>query len=1374
MAGPWEDYSSGGDSMPWEDFGGEAEVPKKKGKSPAEVLLEGVSDKKATEDYINQLRGLAEGGLSTLTGMFGGGLGQLSGLIAGARQHGVGTDEQRRLVEAEAARQGEALTFQPRTEQGKTVAANIGKGMEQLIPIMPLMPQLEGAMMATRGARALKKAAQPPRTAPPGGFAPDVPLPLDEAIAQAEKAPENQRMGPPTRSSMPWEDYAPEAPRKESLRAREQFQPSLFPEEGEGVIAVSGRGEAVPMSAEAARVRPPEVALEAQRFAEAEALRQQEQAAKLRVEQGETGNLFGDYINKSRDYELFRDEDGRPLSRKDFDTTVDNLAKEPSTAYVRPENMDEAYSKYLSNFEGVQAGLFDQPTTAIEMAQALKNDAAVRMRNTHPLVKAAERFVNQEQQFLDQLKQQGANAEVIKQAADDVTKAQARLDKTISNVEKGLKGGTKPQAVRKQPKRVEGKGGEITYMYEGLGESIRRVGAWTGILSAANNKQHAPSRLENRVNKAQAKLDYMPQHVKEGLGDYTKERRDVDTITQDILENNIPDIKGGSLTRAADKFQAGGLYKGLETNNPLVRKTFAAVSDAYNNAHSNIRTFIQDKKEGLPALFRQLNKKEAGDWWAARQVAEGEMNFTPEQMREMGMNEKQIALNTRLNEALDFAFERINEARALVGKGPVDRRVGYLAGQMTGDFRNVIYKKGTKEVVGVIGGDVRLLKDRRLKRLLEQHPEWEAGPEKMANRQKRDSRQKAFEDAVEMMADENPDTKNLLDAYDQMLKDDAYNYMNAKKHTMQKKGVFGTEGFKRDVDAWTNAKQGMQSQIRYLEKMMNWAEMSKAVNEVKPLLTNDQINMPNAKRWSSDYIDRALGIQTSDIGHALDGVLNAVGKSVGVGPSAIERGVGVTKGAISKTLLGFINPMFLAINLMQPAVALPAMNSLLRSRGIQGAGMHLMPQNMLSFMKMSNEGLGKLTPFEAQIKKEGLQRNLFGSEIFDHTTHLRRAGYALNKVAEVGIPAVEGTTRGIVFTHFANVLKKDGRYKGRELFDIAENLTNQAMTDYRNIEAPSIYKEMGAMGEMAVTLQRYKHNSLSSMAMLGREAARNKSYRPLATSVAVGVAFSGLTGMIGFNEADKLYQTITSAMGKPDTLTRLLMEHLPDTANFGVVSTLTGINMSKRFGMQLFPDSPSGVLFPGASRLAEAGEGLYNLAKNPMDETTQLQALRGVAPNSVRGIIDATAFQDESGMAYNPRTLQATVERTPMDVAAKYLGGTGLTESKQKASLYQQNIIDKQFAARRQSAIDAIEKELYPLRGNPEGIADFFESDRGQELKDKFIESEGDVKALIGAVKRIQKGFKLTEEQRKLLGAKGQPQRAKRYVEALKNEEVPK
>jgi len=90
---------------------------------------------------------------------------------------------------------------------------------------------------------------------------------------------------------------------------------------------------------------------------EVEAARAVEQAQRdselaQRAGQGEQASVFEPHANMHRPYEeVFAQEGGqvRPLSKAEFTETLNNLAKEPGTAFVMPENITEAYKQYLEH-----------------------------------------------------------------------------------------------------------------------------------------------------------------------------------------------------------------------------------------------------------------------------------------------------------------------------------------------------------------------------------------------------------------------------------------------------------------------------------------------------------------------------------------------------------------------------------------------------------------------------------------------------------------------------------------------------------------------------------------------------------------------------------------------------------------------------------------------------------------------------------------------------------------------------------------------------------------------------------------------------------------------------------------------------------------
>jgi hypothetical protein len=97
---------------------------------------------------------------------------------------------------------------------------------------------------------------------------------------------------------------------------------------------------------------------------DAEALRQRQQLDSemaQRAGSGEQGGLFEPHTNMHRAYEeVFAQtpEGIRPFTFTEFKETLENLAKEPGTAFHLPEDMKAAYQDYLNHPGGGQGDLF--------------------------------------------------------------------------------------------------------------------------------------------------------------------------------------------------------------------------------------------------------------------------------------------------------------------------------------------------------------------------------------------------------------------------------------------------------------------------------------------------------------------------------------------------------------------------------------------------------------------------------------------------------------------------------------------------------------------------------------------------------------------------------------------------------------------------------------------------------------------------------------------------------------------------------------------------------------------------------------------------------------------------------------------------------
>ena len=301
----------------------------------------------------------------------------------------------------------------------------------------------------------------------------------------------------------------------------------------------------------------------------------------------------------------------------------------------------------------------------------------------------------------------------------------------------------------------------------------------------------------------------------------------------------------------------------------MIKFTVDKVLEADRLARADIRDFIHDS---LAPAMRALSTSEMTEIATVLNHADKiETPATPEFLRAQGFSEKQIAFAEAHKTAMDASFNAINTAREAAGLKPITKRAAYSAMNFTGDFRKLVYKtgeNGEKSVVGVIGAKTAFGLKALEKQLRAEHPEYDIEPGKaryMAGgaNEKGGSAVQAVQRALELLSENDTEVKQFLDILDEVKTKEAYDFLGAKAHTKQKKGVFGSEGRKPWLSAEQNAKDFMDAQLQYAEAAMRWGHLSKASTDIKQLLSSD-LNMPNAKEWSESYLQNALNLHLAN------------------------------------------------------------------------------------------------------------------------------------------------------------------------------------------------------------------------------------------------------------------------------------------------------------------------------------------------------------------------------------------------------------------------------------------------------------------------------------------------------------------------------
>ena len=839
---------------------------------------------------------------------------------------------------------------------------------------------------------------------------------------------------------------------------------------------------------------------------------------------------------------------------------------------------------------------------------------------------------------------------------------------------------------------------------------------------------------------------------------------------QQIIERarNLPDVDQNAAQKVANYVTKGGIYQALKTDNIVVKYTHEKLHEGDSLGRGDIERHIHSKDSGLGPATRALNARDKAEVWTIVNEAD-RLQREPdlESMRRNGFTEEQIRYVTVHREVMDAAFDSMNRARAAAGKEPVSRRVAYAAMKATGDYRQLVYKldsKGEKQVVGIVGANnVHTLK-KRATAITEANPDYIIGKQEYYGGVPRDggSAQQAMAHALELLSERDPHVRELMDVLDKINENEAYSFLNMKKHTMTKKGISGMEGRKAWKDAEANAVEGMQAQLDYAEAAFKWGRLSDAIADLRPVLKDQSINMPVAKEWAEGYIKNALGYNPSQLGHGLEMAFAKGMEPTGFGYSYVREGIATSRKIVNTMLLG-LSPRFWAANVVQPLKSMPGMMSYLVAKGLDknfdfGTGYSYIAQAALTEAR-SRFG-GELSVVERGAQRYARSHHVYGTDLIEHSNRASKDfSYYADKVGGAVAGKIESGSRSLVFYSFVHMMHENGLSVKNGLYEAAHNLTDITMNNYSRMEQPKYLSSLGPLGHTATNLASFKHNELSRTALFIRQAKEEKSLRPILAELTAGIAFAGLTGTVLFSEIDDLYKQATAALGKPESLTALAIR-LSEKAGKAVNAktgakpdevgdakyvlshggfSMLGIDMSKSLGLQdVIPDNLGDAAFPGGSKLVSMAGSAYTAARHPSEMNTKRMA-REWSPAPVASNMDLEWFS-KNGMGNNRENLKGQVPRTDLDIAAKRFGFTGIHENVYKTKKQEADLVTKAYAEKRVKALHTVRDEMFANNGKVSTAA-----------MQKYLNNEGDLKTLLTEIARFGKQQNIPEKDLELM-----------------------
>jgi hypothetical protein len=791
----------------------------------------------------------------------------------------------------------------------------------------------------------------------------------------------------------------------------------------------------------------------------------------------------------------------------------------------------------------------------------------------------------------------------------------------------------------------------------------------------------------------------------------------------------------------------------IVTNHPLVRYVRDKMRPVFLETERLTHEYITGPT-GITKTLNKLSQQERNEVVSALMLGSDKRQYiSSEALRKNGFNENQIKFIEQFY-AMDKEKLRIwNESRAKVGMEPVEDLPGHVPGMFKGDYKQLVFgknKDGSRKVISVIAVDSTYQLKVAQEAIKKQYPD--ATFSTIDRRSLGGNGNKAdmfsgMGDVLRLLEQNDPAFADVRALVDAAVKQNADALYGAAFHSLQKKGITGSEGRKIWLDRNENTNAFLKAYLQHWEEGILSHKNMPVEAELKAVLDNPQLQpFSNAKQYVNAYINNATGRNLGTIGDALNKILDAPFELAGFGPSLPREAVNQINKRVGQHLMGWGNYMFTAVQFLQvPQMAWPEAMHIAKLAGISEAkamaDFQLSLRRVPDIIREAMTGDSNLDSFWKQAVKEAQDRGLM---VFSEYQEVNRAtqskfsrGY--DKAVDFNRELAEKTTRPQVFFGMLEVLKDSGVPKN-ELFDVAYSATQRAMIDYRNAERPMMYSRLGVVGQLAGSLSTFKHGQLSQYGHFMMNAVKKGDVTPLVGATSMMLVLAGVTGTPFYQELDDLYGYLTDKFGGGrKTIRESLLKDFPEWVKSGMLSEATNVNLQSRLSAaNVVPDSLLETM-PYMGPITELGEGIYDFAKNPDELSASNLAMTLTPSGPLKGLMEAQVKRspegipiDRKGMLGNPRTPWESQVKTAT-------GGLALSEALRNEKQYSQMMRDM---TNRQAQTKIMEKAKRAyITGN-------MTEEQTQKFMKDYIARKGDPNQFMQSLIQYAQTTPLTKQQR--------------------------
>lgn len=745
---------------------------------------------------------------------------------------------------------------------------------------------------------------------------------------------------------------------------------------------------------------------------------------------------------------------------------------------------------------------------------------------------------------------------------------------------------------------------------------------------------------------------------------------------KDIIVNPKPgaDILKSSLAQGPI---TGKLFKNVQSGMALAGEKLQSVAlkgaaqwlqTASSKTAFRVRTVVKPIEKALYDLPRK-------EFQELKEIMKTEMmnrqKFSPENLTKT-LSPKQLVAYNKMRDAFDAAFEQTNATRQAAGDPPITRTEAYAASQRHGDYGLPIFTKEGRLVWHVQSSTMAQAK--RALAYMQKTLGDKIDTEKSTISYKPDTSgvgvpkdiQNGYQQMLRFLDKDDPAATLISDSISKYQDTHGGKILQQNQRFMDKHYIRGFEGDKPWLSEGENANHFFKSQVTYLKNSYAWNHMQEALNNIKPLLTSQELTkaQPGVVDLIQAHISRETGV-AKNVAAQIESALARMIPSISISKDGVFGGLGVSRSSLYHTTSDIKSATYLQQLGASPgymlATPLQGLLAVANHRILSGNGeghraihtlMRTVSDSMISLAEHQLHGMSghdvKL-PGMSDVGRKALayaeNNNVIHKTILDEYQSLGSHGpaEAITRALSPSITTPEKAGRLTVFMSFAHHLIDSGLPE-MEAFRKAAEFTNHSLTSMERQDRPLVVGKLGVVGEAAYQYKSYLFNEYNQLSNIARDGIRRKDPSALLAHIGALMFLGGALALPGVQEIsdtwDRFKDTVASL--KPEWYKKIsntisplgikggLINGADDFATAsavsGPLSQMTGVSLGNRFNTAILD-----VKHPLSQMAAVPQEVLEwsQLGKLGIDPTKRNaeQALWANAPPLMRGQME-TRLQD--------------------------------------------------------------------------------------------------------------------------------------------------